>query len=78
MFVLHILWTCAAFGKDTKDAAINRLVGNCFASGGFGAVQPGAPLLVRSGLAEPWQKIVAELLANCEPGSLAFELSKNR
>ena len=76
MFALHILWTCATFGADMKDAAMNRLVGNCFASGGFGAVQPGAPVLVRSGLAEPWQKTVADLHSNCEPPSLAFELFK--
>ena len=76
MFALHILWTCAAFGEDIKDAAMNRLVSNCFASGGVSAVQPGVPILVRSGLAEPWQKTVAELLSNCEPGTLAFELFK--
>jgi len=76
MFALHILWTCAGFGEDMKNAAMNRLVGNCFASGGVSAVQPGAPILVRSGLAEPWQRTVAELLSNCEPGSLAFELFK--
>ena len=55
---------------------MNRLVSNCFASGGVSAVQPGVPVLVRSGLAEPWQKKVTELLSNCEPGSLAFELFK--
>jgi hypothetical protein len=76
IFALHILWTCAAFGEDIKDAAMNRLVRNCFASGGVSAVQPGVPILVRAGLAEPWQKTVAELLSNCEPGSLAFELFK--
>jgi hypothetical protein len=76
MFALHVLWTCAAFGEEMKDAAMNRLVSNCFASGGVSAVQPGVPILVRSGLAEPWQKTVAELLSNCEPGSLAFELFK--
>jgi hypothetical protein len=76
MFALHILWTCAALGENIKDAAMNRLVGNCFASGGVSAVQPGVPVLVRSGLAEPWQQKVIELLSNCEPGSLAFELFK--
>ena len=55
---------------------MNRLVSNCFASGGVSAVQPGVPILVRSGLAEPWQKTVAELLSNCEQGTLAFELFK--
>jgi hypothetical protein len=74
MFALHILWTCAALGENIRDAAMNRLVSNCFASGGVSAVQPGIPILVRSGLAEPWQKTVTELLSHCEPGSLAFEL----
>ncbi len=32
--------------------------------------------MVRSGLSEPWQKAVAELLAKCEPGTLEFELFK--
>lgn len=76
MFALHILWTCAELGENIKDAAMNRLVSNCFASGGVSAVQPGVPILVRSGLADPWQKTVDELLSNCEPGSVAFELFK--
>jgi hypothetical protein len=56
MFALHILWTFAAFGEDMKDAAMNRLVGNCFASGGFGAVQPGAPVLCTPDLPSPGRK----------------------
>jgi len=77
MFAIHILWTCAAFGEEIKNAAMHRLISNCFASGGVSAVQPGAPILVRSGLAEPWQQKVNELLSSCEPGSLAFELFKS-
>ena len=74
MFALHVLWSCADLGEEMKNAAMNRLVSNCFASGGVSAVQPGVPIMVRSGLAEPWQKTVTELLSHCEPGSLAFEL----
>lgn len=76
MFALHVLWTCAAFGEETKDAAMHRLISNCFASGGASAVQPGAPILVRSGLAESWLNTVNELLSHCQPGSLAYELFK--
>lgn len=74
MFALHVLWSCASLGEDIKDAAMHRLVSKCFASGGFGAVQPGVPILVRSGLAEPWQQRVTELLSHCQPGTLAHEL----
>jgi hypothetical protein len=74
IFALHVLWTCAYFGEEMKNAAMNRLVGNCFASGGVSAVQPGVPIMVRSGLAEPWQQRVTELLSHCQPGSLASEL----
>jgi len=74
MFALHILWTCATFGAEMKDAAMHRLISNCFASGGVSAVQPGEPILVRSGLAESWLSAVNELLSNCQPGSLAYEL----
>ena len=77
IFALHILWTFAAFGEEIENAAMHRLISNCFASGGVSAVQPGAPILVRSGLAEPWQQKVNELLSSCEPGSLAFELFKS-
>jgi len=76
MFALHVLWTCAEYGEEFKAAAMARLTGNCFASGGAQAVQPGASITVRSGLSEPWQKAVAELLAKCEPGTLDFELFK--
>jgi len=76
MFALHVLWTCAEFGDEFKEAAVARLVGTCFASGGVQAVQPGASIMVRSGLSEPWQTKATELLANCQPGSLAFELFK--
>jgi hypothetical protein len=74
MFALHVLWTRAAFGEEMRNAALNRLVSNCFASSGVSAVQPGVPILVRSALAEPWQQKVTELLSHCEPGSLAYEL----
>jgi hypothetical protein len=33
--------------------------------------------MVRSGLSEPWQARAAELLTNCQLGSLAFELFQN-
>jgi hypothetical protein len=74
MFALHVLWTCSAFGEEMKNAAMNRLVSKYFASGGVSAVQPGVPIMVHSGLAEPWRQEVTELLSHCEPGSLAFEL----
>jgi hypothetical protein len=74
MFALHVLWSCADLGEEMKNAAMNRLVSNCFASGGVSAVQPGVPIMVRSGLAEPWQRRVTQLLSHCQPDSLAFEL----
>ncbi|HEV2487614.1 MAG TPA: hypothetical protein VGT08_18985 [Terracidiphilus sp.] len=73
-FALHVLWSCAEFGDEFKEAAIARLSSTCFASGGVQAVQPGASVMVRSGLSEPWQARATELLTNCQPGSLAFEL----
>jgi hypothetical protein len=60
-----------------KQAAIARLTSTCFTSGGVQAVQPGASIMVRSGLSEPWQARAAELLANCQPSILAFELFQN-
>ena len=76
-FALHVLWSCAEFGDEFKQAAIARLTSTCFASGGVQAVQPGAPIMVRSGLSEPWQARAIELLANCQLGSGAFELFQN-
>jgi hypothetical protein len=76
MFALHVLWSCADFGEELKEAAISCLVNRCFASGGAQAVQPGSRITVRSGLAQPWLEKVRELLSNCPPDSLAHELFK--
>jgi hypothetical protein len=77
MFALHVLWSCADFGEELKEAAIFCLVNRCFASGGAQAVQPGSPIMVRSGLAEPWRQKVQEILSNCLPDTLAYELFKS-
>jgi hypothetical protein len=74
MFALHVLWSCADFGEELKEAAISCLVNRCFASGGAQAVQPGSRITVRSGLAEPWLEKVRELLSHSPPDSLAYEL----
>jgi uncharacterized protein (DUF2235 family) len=76
MFALHVLWSCAGFGEELKDAAISCLVNGCFASGSAQAVQPGSRITVRSGLAESWLDKVRELLSHCPPDSLAYELFK--
>jgi hypothetical protein len=76
MFALHVLWSCADFGEELKEAAISCLMNRCFASGGAQAVQPGSRIMVRSGLGQPWLEKVRELLSNCQPGSLAYELFK--
>jgi hypothetical protein len=76
MFALHVLRSCADFGKELKEAAISCLVNRCFASGGAQAVQPGSRITVRSGLGEPWLEKVRESLSNCPPDSLAYELFK--
>jgi hypothetical protein len=42
MFALHVLWSCADFGEELKEAAISCLVNRCFASGGAQPVKPGS------------------------------------
>jgi hypothetical protein len=53
MFALHVLWSCADYEEELKEAAISCLVNRCLASGGAQAVRPGSRITVRSGLAEP-------------------------
>jgi hypothetical protein len=77
MFALHVVWSCADFGEELTEAAISCLVNRCFARGGVQAVQPGSPIMVRSGIAEPWRQRVQELLSNCPPDTLAHRLFKS-
>jgi hypothetical protein len=75
MFAVHLLTECAGRSEELERAAMTRLIGNCFSASGFQAVPVG--VAVTLGGAEPSDAMktsVAALLANCQPGSLAFRL----
>jgi hypothetical protein len=75
MFAIHVLAECADRSEELERAAMSRLIGNCFSPGGFQAVPLGGPITIASGeSSEVMNSPAAALLANCEPGSLAFKL----
>ena len=75
MFAIHVLTECAGRSEELERAAMRRLIGNCFSPGGFQAAAMGGAMTIASGEhSDATNSPAAALLADCEPGSLAFKL----